>query len=545
MALGEKLRFKISHTAFVVVFPVLLYAICNALNIYKLAKWFTQKDSPDYVALSAYLLAGLCLFIVFFTLLAHRRTIKPVAILLVVLSAAVTYFISKYDVAVDSSMVLNVVHTDSTEIGQLLSLQMLPYVVFLMILPVLIILSADITFQPPGRYLLASLKLISIALLVAIGSLYLNYNAIHRAGNVSNKYIVYSLVPINFLSSSINAAYKSIKPYLVSDEKELEIRGRVESPDNLVVVLAVGESSRRENFSLYGYGRHDTNPVLRKIGNLHLLNGIAKRGTTLHALPEILEKAGIKLPMLVSRLGIPTWCYVNYTLYDNCASVGEVKVSQCGHGGKCYDEDVIPLLEENLDTYVSGNRFIVLHLGGGSHGPVYSDRHPPEFQLLKPICNDADVANQCTLEQLYNSYDNTILYVDYVLGRILEALDRSGAPYVFIYLSDHGESLRDQGRMFHGMPPGISLPPEQAQIPLIVKSSVPISIVQRAEYRQQDVFDTVLDLFSIQTSMFDKRGSFIKKRTQPVALRPARPESSQHNRIAVVEPRIQLGANGV
>jgi lipid A ethanolaminephosphotransferase len=197
--------------------------------------------------------------------------------------------------------------------------------------------------------------------------------------------------------------------------------------------------------------------------------------------------------------------------------VGEVRVSECGHGGKCYDEDVIPLLERNLNTYVSGNRFVVLHLGGGSHGPLYRDRHPPEFQLLKPMCNDADVANQCTLEELYNSYDNTILYLDHVLGRILRTLERSKVPYVFIYLSDHGESLMEEGRVFHGMPPGISLPAEQAQIPLIVKSSVPISIIERAVYQQTDVYDTVLDLFTIQSEGFDKTGSFIKKRAAPVA----------------------------
>lgn len=515
----KKYRFQVSHGKFSTFFPFLLYAICNALNIDKLAKWFTQKDGVDYVALSAYLLAGLCLFIVFFALLAHRRTIKPFATLLVVISAAVTYFISKYNVALDSSMVLNTVHTDATEVGQLLSPQMLPYVVLLMILPAMIIWSADIIFQPSGRYLLTSLKLASIALAVALASLYLNYNAIQRAGNVSNKYIIYSLVPINFLSGGINAATKSVKPYLASKKKDIEITGHVESQGNLVVVLAIGESSRRRNFSLYGYNRKNTNPILQKRGDLHLLNGIARRGTTLYALPEILEKADVKLTRMVAKLGIPTSCYVNYTLYDNCAAVGETKASDCGHGGKCYDEDVVPLLEKNLSTYASGYRFIVLHLGGGSHGPVYGDRHPPEFQRFKPMCNDADVANQCSLEQLYNSYDNTILYADYVLGEILQRLDRSGAPYVLIYLSDHGESLMDEGRMFHGMPPGVSLPPEQAEIPLIVSSSVPISIVRRPQYRQQDVFDTVLDLFTIETTMLDKSGSFIEKRTAPVAAR--------------------------
>jgi lipid A ethanolaminephosphotransferase len=509
----SKLRPRISHAEFAVVFPILLYSICNALNIDKLTKWFTQKAGVDYVALSAYLVAGLCLFIAFFVLLAHRRTIKPLAIVIVILSTAATYFISKYNVAIDSSMILNVAHTDSTEVRQLLSPRMLPFIVLLMIVPVAFILTVDITFQPLGRYLIASLKLFSVTVLVALLCLYSNYNAVHRAGNISNKYIVYSLVPINFISASLSAASKTLQPYLRLQQAEVKITGRVDSHDDLIVVLVIGESSRRKNFSLYGYDRLDTNPALRKVAGLHLLNGIAKRGTTLYALPQILEKADIKLTSIVSALGIPTSCYVNYTLYDNCASVGETKVSNCRHGTKCYDEDVLPLLENALRTYDSGQRFVVLHLGGGSHGPVYSARHPTEFQLLRPMCTDADVANECSLEQIYNSYDNTILYADYVLGEIVQRLDRSGTPYVFIYLSDHGESLMDEGRMFHGMPPGVALPSEQAEIPLIVKSSIPISILKRAEYQQQDVFDTVLELFSIRTPLFDSSGAFIKKRT--------------------------------
>ncbi len=509
MALG-RLRYRTSHATFCVAFPFVLFAVCNAINIDKLAKWFTLKDGLDFLGLTAYLFAALCLFIAFFALLAHRRTVKPLAILIVFLSGAATYFIAKYDVAVDSSMIMNVVNTDPTEVGGLMSLQMLPYVVFLMLVPAVVIMVGEITFEPSGRYLLTSAKLFAAAFVIAIAALYLNYNAVIRAGNVSKKYIVYSLVPLNVLSGSLNAAWKSMKPLFASD-KHVEIRGSVASRDNLVVVLAIGESSRKKNFSLYGYTRKDTNPVLAQVSGLHLLNGIAKKGSTLYALPEILEKSGVKLPEIVSKLGIPTACYVNFTLYDNCEAVGEVKAANCGHGGTCYDEDVIPLLQENLRSYASGQRFIVLHLGGGSHGPIYKDRYPPEFRKFQPMCDDADVANRCTLEQLYNSYDNTILYVDYVLGGIVQSLDASGAPYVLIYLSDHGESLLDDGRMFHGMPPGMGLPPEQAEVPLIVKSSVPISIVPRAEYTQPDVYDTVLDLLSIETPLFDKQGSFIRK----------------------------------
>lgn len=65
--------------------------------------------------------------------------------------------------------------------------------------------------------------------------------------------------------------------------------------------------------------------------------------------------------------------------------------------------------------------------------------------------------------------------------------------------------------MFHGMPPGIALPPEQAEIPLIVKSSVPVSIVDRALYQQSDVFDSVQALLSIESPEFDRAGSFVLK----------------------------------
>jgi lipid A ethanolaminephosphotransferase len=502
---------RISHTGFIVGFCAALYGVCNALNIGRLAQWFRPGDSLDVLALAAYLVAGLGLFIAVFTLLAHRWTIKPFAILLAVASGIATYFIAKYGVAVDSSMVRNAIHTDPTEVGQLMTWQMLPYVALLVILPVVLIWRTDITFAPGGRYLWGSLKLFGAALGLALLLLFLQYQAIYRAGNVSNKYIVYTLVPINLISASVNVATKEIKPWFQTSQKDLKVDATVTTPGNLVVVLAVGEASRRKNFSLYGYARRDTNPELKAVDGLHALDAIATRASTLYALPKILKKGEVNLTTLTSKAGIPTTCYVNYTLYDNCSAIGETKAGPCGHGGKCYDEDVLPLLKRDLESYKSGYRFLVLHLGGGSHGPLYKDRHPPEFLKFEPVCADADVANKCTLEQVYNAYDNTILYVDHVVAQAIRTLDAARVPYVFIYLSDHGESLLENGVMFHGMPPGMALPDEQAQIPLIVKSSVPLAVAPRAEYGQPDVFDSVLDLFTIRSPGFDRAGSFLKR----------------------------------
>ena len=519
----EKLfNFQTSRAGFTLIFTTLMYVIYNAFNIEKITKWFYEGNSYDYPALIAYLVLGLSLFIVVFILFSYRWTTKPLAIILIVLSAASTYFISKYNVAIDTSMVMNVVHTDATEVGALLSVQMIPYVVFLIILPAFFVIRTKIIFDKPLRELLSSIKIGSVALVIGLVSLYSESNGIIRAGNMSQKYVIHSLVPVNYLRSIFSNIAIKVRPVYANIKPQTDFKGSISRQRDLVVVLAIGEASRQKNFSLYGYKREITNPVLSKVKDLHVLNGIARLGSTLYALPEILEKDGVTLPRITSTLGIDTACYVNYTLYENCSSVGEIAPKDCKHNGKCYDEDVIPLLESNLKSYSSGSRLIVLHLGGGSHGPLYRKRHPPEFLRFKPMCNDADVINKCTVDELYDSYDNTILYVDYVLGKTIKALDNSGVPYVFIYLSDHGESLLENGRIFHGMPPGISLPPEQAHIPLIIKSSVPISIAKRDEYKQQDVFDSILDLFSIKVDIFDNKGSFIRLdgRDRNVATKP-------------------------
>jgi lipid A ethanolaminephosphotransferase len=493
------------------IFTTSLYVIFNALNLDKIVKWFSTGDGIDYTGLIAYLTAGLCLFTAFFILFAHRRTIKPFAVIFIILSATATYFISKYSVAIDTSMVMNVTYTDPMEVSGLLSVHMIPYILFLMVLPILAVINVNITFQSTANYLTKSLLVFAAAISIGVGLVYAKYNSIHRAVNISDKYIIHTLVPVNYIRSTASVIHQSIRSYNRKNRKEVEITGHVSTQDDLVVVLAIGEASRQKNFSLYGYDRNNTNPVLSKEKKLHILNGKARIGSTYLALREILKRKDITLPAIISKLGIDTSCYVNYTLNDNCDPVVEVQASNCGHGGQCYDEDVIPLLERDLETYASGYRFIVLHFGGGSHGPKYWHRFPPEFQIFKPQCLEADVVNQCTIEQLYNSYDNSVLYTDYVVGETIKRLDHSGVPYVFIYLSDHGESLMEEDRLFHGMPPGIPLPPEQAQIPLIVKSSIPVSIVQREEYNQQDVFDSVLDLFSIETEILNKERTFIRK----------------------------------
>jgi glucan phosphoethanolaminetransferase (alkaline phosphatase superfamily) len=168
----RSLSFRVSHSRFSLVFAALLYAACNALNMSALTKWFQGKDGLNVAGFAAYLLAGYGLFAAFFLLLSHRWTTKPLAMIMAVASGAVTYFIAKYGVAIDASMIANAIHTDATEVSQLLSWQMVPYVAFLIVLPMSIVGLSQITFATGGRYLLSSLKYFSICVVSAVALLY-------------------------------------------------------------------------------------------------------------------------------------------------------------------------------------------------------------------------------------------------------------------------------------------------------------------------------------------------------------------------------------
>jgi lipid A ethanolaminephosphotransferase len=71
----------------------------------------------------------------------------------------------------------------------------------------------------------------------------------------------------------------------------------------------------------------------------------------------------------------------------------------------------------------------------GSHGPTYYNRYPAAFQKFTPTC-DTNEIQSCTQEQLTNTYDNTILYVDYVVDKAIKLLQSNrinSPPAWFIF----------------------------------------------------------------------------------------------------------------
>lgn len=73
----------------------------------------------------------------------------------------------------------------------------------------------------------------------------------------------------------------------------------------------------------------------------------------------------------------------------------------------------------------------------------------------------------CSKDQLINSFDNSVRYVDYMLDTVFDQL-RDKKAIVF-YVADHGESISSNTH-FHGTPREMA-PAEQFRVPMLVWAS--------------------------------------------------------------------------
>jgi lipid A ethanolaminephosphotransferase len=176
---------------------------------------------------------------------------------------------------------------------------------------------------------------------------------------------------------------------------------------------------------------------------------------------------------------------------------------------ECRDVGMLSALQKHIDTHPTGDIFIVLHQMG-NHGPAYFKRYPPEFEKFKPACQSADLG-QCSREEIGNAYDNAILYTDFFLGKVIDLLKNNDKKFetALLYVSDHGESLGENGVYLHGLPPAIA-PDAQLHVPAIMWlgsgfSDVDFPALRRkrdARFTHDNLAHTVLGVMEVGTSIY-------------------------------------------
>lgn len=226
------------------------------------------------------------------------------------------------------------------------------------------------------------------------------------------------------------------------------------------LVLVIGESTNRQRMSLYGYPRNTT-PELDKLKDQLAIfdNVVTPRPYTIEALQQVLTFADeenpdlyLSTPSLVSMMkqaGYKTFWITNQqtmtkrnTMLTTFSEQADEQVylnNNRNQNAAQYDGDVIEPFNKALAD-AAPRKLIVVHLLGTHMS--YQYRYPSTFDKFKdrngvpPGVRDDQVPT-------YNSYDNAVLYNDFVVSSLIKDYAKSDPNGFLLYLSDHGEDVFD------------------------------------------------------------------------------------------------------
>jgi lipid A ethanolaminephosphotransferase len=276
--------------------------------------------------------------------------------------------------------------------------------------------------------------------------------------------------------------HKTLLP--VGRDANLATPKATDKPPMLLLIL--GETARMGNFGVNGYDRNTT-PELAK-ENIVTLRGVMSCGTSTatsvpcmfsHLDKEDFESRKNNYESLIdvfNHAGLAVlWIDNQSGCKGVCERVPQALTKELKHptlcrGGECFDEIMLHQLDERIQALPAERRakgvVVVMHQMG-SHGPAYYKRVPDEFKKFQPECK-SNALQECSREQVVNSFDNTILYTDHFLAQAIQWLKKSEAKAAtaMLYVSDHGESLGENNLYLHGLPYRVA-PDVQKRVPWI------------------------------------------------------------------------------
>lgn len=471
------------------------------------------------------------------SLLNWGKFLKPVLTVFFLSAASGAYFMMSYGIVIDSTMITNVIQTDTHEALDLFNWRMLVSFAILGVLPSWVLWKTPIKTLRWGQQLIgnALLFVVSLAVLVAsLLSIFQDFSSVMR-NHTQLRYL------INPLNSYYAIGLVAAKPFQrdnktllpVGQDAKLAILKPAEKPPLLLLVL--GETARMGNFGINGYERNTT-PELAK-ENIVSLRGVMSCGTSTatsvpcmfshlgkeafesrknnyESLIDILHHAGLAVLWIDNQAGCKGVCE-----RVPQALTKELKHPSLCRGGECFDEIMLHQLDERIQALPAERRakgvVVVMHQMG-SHGPAYYKRVPENFKKFQPECK-SNALQECSREQVVNSFDNTILYTDHFLAQAIQWLKKSESQSAtaMLYVSDHGESLGENNLYLHGLPYRVA-PDVQKRVPWITWWSPTFEKqtgLQRACLKNKtetplthdNYFHSVLGLLSVSTEVYQAK----------------------------------------
>ncbi len=423
--------------------------------------------------------------------------------------AVMLYFVNDYQVLVTDEMMGNVLNTQYSEASGFFSLAFVLYIVGLCVIPCIYVFGRKVDYGSWKGFLGGSGIALAALAAVVFGNMK-NWPWIDRNSTELGSLLMpwsYTVNTFRYLDAKHKAERSEIllpDPTSVSGSKD-------------VCVLFIGESVRRDHFSLYGYPR-ETNPYTSKDG---VKAYVAESSATYTSagVKAILEHAPSRelyeiLPNYLLRMGADvSWRTSNWgeppVHTSKYYKMGDLK-KRFPDADDHYDGILLEGLKEDIESSSADKVFIVIH-AYTNHGPAYNTNYPPQFEVFTPVCNTVEMA-KTSQEELFNAYDNSVVYTDYLIHSVIEVLrsvtDRRSC---LVFVSDHGESLGENNLYMHGVPFSMA-PREQIEIPFVVWTSDSSLVYRDIDLvGQHSVYHTVLDFFGVESPVFDEKLSIFAR----------------------------------
>jgi lipid A ethanolaminephosphotransferase len=498
---------------------------CNVAFFDNVIRQYSLQDGNFFFVLS--LMAFLYVVtVLLLSLFCFCKTVKPVLAVLFPLAALASYFMNTYNIVVDTTMVTNVLATDSHEAFDLVHPKMLFYVIVLGILPAWWVSRLKITQAGFRKTVVARVQFLAgivsvvVVLVLTEGQHYASFFREHKV-------LRYYANPVTAVYSIGKYASEHLQQPGTSERLIVGEDARIPATDldRELIIMVLGETARADHFSLNGYARQ-TNPLLETYPVINLPNMLSCATSTAISLPcmfSLEQESGFDADdsrHVENLLDVLSYANVDILWRDNNSDSKGVAVNVLEEDFRtpeknplcdeeCRDPGMLAGLEEYIQGTSEGDVLIVLHQMG-NHGPAYHKRYPEAFEVFTPVC-DTNELNECSTDEINNAYDNAILYTDYFLAQVIEFLKNYDDEFetAMFYVSDHGESLGEHGMYLHGMPNFIA-PEEQRHVPAILWFGDNYHIDRQqllarsgSSYSHDNVFHTVLGMMEIQTSIYD------------------------------------------
>ncbi len=296
-----------------------------------------------------------------------------------------------------------------------------------------------------------------------------------------------------------------------------------------IYVVVIGETSRRMNWSLFGYPRPTTPRLAAIKDDLILFNHVTANATnTILSVPLTLTRAAPatrdiarsekSVITLLRQAGFETYWISNQERSDAFSNPISQIALEADHvsfpedvrpderAGR-FDSNLLARLNDALAHFPAGGKAVFfLHMEGSHFG--YKDRYPASFARF-PDGRDAPRILTGRQMRLVDEYDNSVYFTDYVVRGIIDRLASCECKAGLMFFSDHGERLFDNGSsdndFGHGFP---SIARQEITVPLLLWLS--------SEYQRTDpelvghlkanshavgqlhnVFETIVDLAGV------------------------------------------------